>query len=299
MGEEKKMEEDISRQERINRRRKKRARKNMFDILTTAVIVVALGIFLFSGYKLLSTWREYNAGTKQYDELVALFPTLPETEAQETKAAETTDSPSGESEEVTASEETTAPAEDPRDWVAFYQEMKALNPDYVGWIIIEGTQINYPIVQSSDNDYYLHRLFDGTENFSGTLFVDYRCEDNFVSGNTIVHGHNMKNGSMFAGLLKYREEWFYNSHKTFSVYTEEGEIVYEVFAIYATDPVSTSYVVDFSSDEEYVDWMNAMYAQSVVKPAVNLNADTQVLTLSTCVNNSENRLIIQARRVTP
>ena len=72
-----------------------------------------------------------------------------------------------------------------------------------------------------------------------------------------------------------------------------------MFAIYATDPVSTSYVTEFASDEEYVNWLNAMYEQSVVKPAVDLNADTQVLTLSTCVNNSENRLIIQARRLTP
>jgi len=82
-------------------------------------------------------------------------------------------------------------------------------------------------------------------------------------------------------------------------WTEEGEIVYEVFAIYATDPISTSYVTEFASDEEYVNWLNLMYEQSVVKPPVELNADTQVLTLSTCINDSRNRLIIQAKRITP
>lgn len=298
MGEINGHDENVTRRERINRRKKKSLKKHWFDIVTTAIIVVALGVFLFSGYKLLSTWNEYNQGTSQYDALASRFPTLPTTDVKELENGETKETAeSGESAEAVETEESTEAA--PIDWVAFYQEMKALNPDYIGWIIIEGTQINYPIVQASDNDYYLHRLFDGTENFSGTLFADYRCEDSFGSGNTIIHGHNMKNGSMFAGLLKYREEWFYNSHKTFSVYTEEGEIVYEVFAIYATDPISTSYVVDFGSDEEYVNWMNAMYEQSTVKPAVDLNADTRVLTLSTCVNNSANRLIIQARRITP
>ena len=298
MSEKNIQEGSVTRRERINKRRKKALRKKWFDILTTAIIVVALGIFFFSGYKLLSTWREYNKGTEQYDNLAGMFPTLPTTDVKELNG-ETEGEPTSAGTSSASETEETAETEDPRDWVTFYQEMKAMNPDYIGWIIIEDTPINYPIVQAEDNDYYLHRLFDGTENFSGTLFADYRCGECFGDGNTIIHGHNMKNGSMFAGLLKYREEWFYNSHKTFSVYTEEGEIVYEVFAIYATDPVSTSYVTEFASDEEYVNWLNAMYEQSVVKLAVDLNADTQVLTLSTCVNNSENRLIIQARRLTP
>lgn len=296
-----KHEDELAREERIRKRRKRNRKKYWFDVITTAVIVIALGVFLFSGYQLITTWQEYKKGTSQYEDLAARFPTLApinikenETEKSETK------SPQGSSDESeTATEEVPQETAPPIDWIAFYQEMKALNPDYIGWIVLEGTPINYPIVQTVDNDYYLHRLFDGTENFSGTLFADYRSTDCFKSGNTIIHGHNMKNGSMFAGLLKYREEWFYNSHKRFSVYTEEGEVIYEVFAIYATDPVSTSYVTEFSSDEEYVSWMKTMYEQSVVKPPVEFTADTQVLTLSTCVNNSENRLIIQARRITP
>ena len=170
----------------------------------------------------------------------------------------------------------------------------------VAWIQFdEPERISYPIVKGEDNDKYLTTTFEGKKNSAGAIFMDVSNNGDFSDRNTFVYGHNMKNGSMFAGLLKYREEWFYNSHKTFSVYTEEGEIVYEVFAIYATDPISTSYVVDFGSEEEYVNWMNAMYEQSTVKPAVDLNADTRVLTLSTCVNNSANRLIIQARRITP
>ena len=293
-------------EERMKKRQKRKQKRYWFDVITTAIIVVAVGVFLFSGYKLIRTWQDYKKGTSQYEDLAARFPTMApiatkenignqkETASGQTEGAGETDAPGETAPEVIPEE--TAP---PIDWLAFYDEMKSLNPDYVGWIILEGTQINYPIVQAADNDYYLHRLFDGTENFSGTLFADYRSTDLFKSGNTIIHGHNMKNGSMFAGLLKYREEWFYNSHKRFSVYTEEGEIVYEVFAIYATDPVSTSYVTEFSSDEEYVNWLNMMYEQSVVKPPVELNADTQVLTLSTCVNDSRNRLIIQAKRITP
>lgn len=302
--------DELTRRERIKRHRRKHRKNYWFDVITTAVIVVAVGVFLFSGYKLISTWQEYKKGTNQYQDLAARFPTMAPiaTKGDDGNQKETSSDQTGnvgepdasvEHAEETGAEEMPEETAPPIDWLDFYGEMKALNPDYVGWIILEGTQINYPIVQAADNDYYLHRLFDGTENFSGTLFADYRSTDLFKSGNTIIHGHNMKNGSMFAGLLKYREEWFYNSHKRFSVYTEEGEIVYEVFAIYATDPISTSYVTEFASDEEYVNWLNLMYEQSVVKPPVELNADTQVLTLSTCINDSRNRLIIQAKRITP
>lgn len=311
MSEEMRYEEHLTREDRIRKRHKRNRKKYWFDVITTAVIVIAVGVFLFSGYQLITTWREYRKGTNQYEELASRFPTVAPAETKENtgERRETEENQPensdgigvvvGESGEDSVLEEVPEETAPPIDWLAFYGEMKALNPDYVGWIILEGTQINYPIVQAADNDYYLHRLFDGTENFSGTLFADYRSTDLFKSGNTIIHGHNMKNGSMFAGLLKYREEWFYNSHKRFSVYTEEGEIVYEVFAIYATDPISTSYVTEFASDEEYVNWLNLMYEQSVVKPPVELNADTQVLTLSTCINDSRNRLIIQAKRITP
>lgn len=279
---------------------RKRRRKSYFDIISTVMLVAALGVFLFSGYKLYTTWREYHTGTSTYRDLANLFPTLPASET-EGGGRENEGNDIGEDHGLLSEKSDISlnerEAEDSRDWEAFYQEMKALNPDYMGWIIIEDTSINYPIVQAEDNDYYLHRLFDGTENFSGTLFIDFRCEDCFGKGNTIVYGHNMKNGSMFAGLLNYRKNEFYQNHKTFSVYTEDGEVMYEIFAIYTTSPDSDTYDVWFADSEEYAQWLQSMYSQSVVRPEIVLDEQTSVITLSTCVNNSVDRLVIQAKRI--
>lgn len=83
--------------------------------------------------------------------------------------------------------------------------LKSKNKDIVAWIYSEGTQINYPIVQSKDNDYYLRRLLDGTYNQGGTIFMDYRNNKNFEDYNTIIYGHNMKNNTMFGTLINYKK----------------------------------------------------------------------------------------------
>ena len=295
--------------------------KKWFNAVTTAIMVIALAAFLYSGYQLISTWREYKQAEDFYKDLTFPVPPpvilgteemtesvtpseketesiAPETSIDETENGET-QAPSDEQTEAPIHTPTEAPTEAPAppiDWVAVYNQMKEQNPDYIGWIFVGGTKIYYPVVQAEDNDYYLHRLFDGTPNFSGTIFADYRCDDVFKSGHTILYGHNMYDGSMFANLRYYEGEWFYRIYPKFTVYTEEGELTFEIFSVYVTDPGSDTYITRFGSDESYVQWLKERQEKSHININMELDASTVTLTLSTCVNKNTQRLVVHARR---
>lgn len=304
--------------------------KKIFNAVTTAVMIIALAVFLYSGYQLITTWREYKQAEDFYENLP--FPTPPsivlgteeltepvsptkeemesfdpETSGSETENGEIqmpsegqTQSPTQMPTETPTETPTEAPTEAPAppvDWVAVYHQMKAQNPDYIGWIFVGGTKIYYPVVQAEDNDYYLHRLFDGTPNFAGTIFADYRCDDVFKSGHTILYGHNMYDGSMFANLRYYEGKWFYDIYPKFTVYTEEGELTFEIFSVYVTDPGSDTYITRFGSDESYMQWLKERQEKSHIDINMELDASTVTLTLSTCVNKNTQRLVVHARRV--
>lgn len=114
--------------------------------------------------------------------------------------------------------------------VVDFDALKKLNSDVVAWLYCPDTHINYPVVQASDNDYYLYRQLDGTWNSNGTLFMDYRCQSNMGDGNTIIYGHHMKSGTMFGDLVYYKEQQFYDSHPYMYLATPENSYRLELLA---------------------------------------------------------------------
>lgn len=100
-----------------------------------------------------------------------------------------------------------------------FLSLEAINPDVVGWIAAEGTEIDYPVVRGKDNDFYLRHLFMGEQNKLGSIFMDYRNHSDFSNKNTIIYGHNMKDGSMFSSLIKYKDQHYYDKFPTMQLYT--------------------------------------------------------------------------------
>ena len=253
-------------------------------IIRGIIFAAALIVFLYSGFQLLQIFGEYKRGSDEYQDLAGAADKI-------LSSAEENIKENGDLQGQPAAEE------DSGAWKELYETMSRDNEDYVGWIVIEDTKINYPIVQGSDNDYYLSHTFEGKENSSGTLFVDYRIEEGMEGKHVLVYGHNMKNGSMFAGLKKYREDEFYEQHKTFRVYTKTGLYTYEIFAVREIPADSDAYTLWFADDADFMSYIKKMQADSIQSTGVTVEPGDRIITLSTCVNNNVDRLIIQAKRL--
>lgn len=162
-----------------------------------------------------------------------------------------------------------------------FEVLKQKNSDIVGWIYLENSPINFPVVQGKDNDYYLRRLIDGTYNSAGTIFMDYRNDKNMNDWNTIIYGHNMKNSTMFGTLLNYKEQSYYDEHKIMYYITENKKYEVELIAGYTESSDNIIYNI---SNNEYMKDKILEFAKnkSTFKSNVEINAEDKILTLSTC-----------------
>ena len=186
-----------------------------------------------------------------------------------------------------------------------YQEFLQQNPDFVGWLTIAGTQIDYPVMQSDDNGYYLNHGFDGKEDSAGIPFMDYRCDYINPTTNTIIYGHNMNNGSMFGSLSEYQDRSFYDEHRVINLDTIYEKREYQVVAVclsevqYQDDPTYRYYnFINASNDGEYDAFLKTIEAKCVQGNPASIKKTDKLLTLSTCNNYTEDgRLFIVAKRI--
>ncbi len=160
--------------------------------------------------------------------------------------------------------------------------LRVLNNDVVGWIYGPGTKINYPIVQGEDNSFYLTHMFDGKENKCGSIFMDSLNNADFSNTNSILHGHHMKNGSMFASLAQYESQEYYDSHPVLWLVTSEKSYLVEVFTGFVTDTDSDVWQIEFAAKEDYKSWLDSMKKNSMFACDAMPGAEDQILTLATC-----------------
>ncbi|MBQ2733762.1 MAG: class B sortase [Clostridia bacterium] len=180
------------------------------------------------------------------------------------------------------------------------KEMKAQNPDIYGYIKIEDTNISYPFVLGEDNEFYLvHDAIQRGYLDSGSIFADYRCSRKGVeyNRNTVLYGHNMTRGTMFAELIKYNDEEFFRTHDIY-VYTETGLYVYRPYAFFKTNERHQYFRVIFLSDDDYLGFIKEMQSLSMFETDIELTAADRVLTLSTCTNITySGRYCLQAKLI--
>ena len=170
------------------------------------------------------------------------------------------------------------------------------NPDTIGWIKVLGTDINYPVVQTNNNDFYLTHSFDKSYNKAGWIFADYinkNLKNNELDKNTIIYGHNRQNNSMFGTLSNvFKEE---NHYINFS--TLNNNMVWEVFSTYTIEKEEYYIQSNFSSDEEYISFLNTIKNRSTYKYDVNISKEDKILTLSTCTNVGKGRTVLHAKLI--
>ena len=163
-----------------------------------------------------------------------------------------------------------------------FAALSRINRDIVGWLYCEGTQINYPVVQGSDDEYYLDHLFDGTQNANGCLFLDSRVGASFSSVHSIIYGHHMRSGAMLAALDGYKRQSFYETHPTMLLITPAATYEVQLFAGYVADPAEDAWKVGFANDDDIQAWIDAAVARSTFTSDVKPKPGDRLLTLSTC-----------------
>lgn len=175
-----------------------------------------------------------------------------------------------------------------------FKKLKSQNQDIAGWIYIRGTTIDYPIVQGKDNEEYLHQDFNKKKSSSGTIFLDNNCKKDFTSDNNIIYGHHMKNGTMFAQLLKFREKFFLKKHNEIMIFTPDRTIHLKVISAYA-QKAQNKIPVTFANDKQkkaYIKKIESMSEQTIKTSRIN---DSHIYTFVTCSYEGEdNRTYVHA-----
>ena len=168
-----------------------------------------------------------------------------------------------------------------------FDKLKNINSDIVGWIIMEGTQVNYPIVQGDNNSYYLNHSYDKSYNSYGSIFMDYRSNENFSDLNTFIYGHYTSNGSMFGELKKYMEESFYKEHPFFYILTPNGNYKVDVISAYTDDALSSSYNAKFNDLNDYQRYIEKIRLKSRYSTDISVNYILdRTITLYSCSHES-------------
>ncbi len=173
-----------------------------------------------------------------------------------------------------------------------------INKDTIGWIKINNTDVSYPIVKAQDNDYYLNHSFNKEYNSAGWIFADYRNSLDFSDKNTIIYGHNRRNGSMFSTLNEtIKESWYTNpENKYITIYTPSETYTYEIFSIYKISQNKFDNRIEFSSNEEYQKYISDLLSLSIYNFNVNVDYNDNILTVYTCANNNKYRIVIHAKK---
>lgn len=176
---------------------------------------------------------------------------------------------------------------------------KEVNSDIYAWIYIPDTVIDYPVLQHpTDNSYYLKYNMDGSKGYPGCIYTENYNKKDFSDPNTVMYGHNMKNGLMFAGLREFGDSAYFDEHPYVYVYTEDTLLVYEIFAAYVSGDEHILYSHDFSDADTYRDYLNGIFQMRSMNGNIRESAvvteDNRILTLSTCIaNKSDNRYLVQ------
>ena len=180
-----------------------------------------------------------------------------------------------------------------------FSTLQEINKDTVGWLTVNNTRIDYPVVQAKDNDYYLRRDYYQNKNRHGWIFMDYRNNPDELNENTIIYGHNLANQTMF-GTLRYalNSYWYKKSANQIITFNTPNEnMKFQIFSIY-TIPTTNDYLdITFPTTDAYQAYIDLVKGRSIYDFNIEVTTDDKILTLSTCANGNDKRLVIHAKLI--
>ena len=244
-----------------------------YNKLRFIALAVAAGALIYASFNLTTSYLNYKEDEQKYADIENMFVQDVQVEQRENNG------------DINYSTK--------KQWVWDYDAMLQFNDEAKGYIKLDDTRIQYPIVEHADNDFYLWRGVDKVKNGSGSIFVDYRTEG--LEGKMcVLYGHNMLVGSMFKQLMDYRNDSFCKKHGTFDIYVGHHHYIYYVFSVFSGKDIDENiYQYGFKDDADFQNWIDRVYAKSryqfpVKKPTVT----DKIIMCSTCVDDYGNRQLV-------
>lgn len=278
--------------EQHNGSRRHRRNKKSSKTLYYAVLVVLVGVLVFSSVKIISYVKDQKAAEDSQNTISNDF-TRPDTSADAT-GDNTGDTTDGEKKDEVKKDP------DPESIIVEFDKLQAQYPDVVGYVYSANTVLQYPIVQTMEagdtgnvGEYYLYRDIGGNDNKNGTVFLDYKCNSDFTSHNNIIYGHNMKTGLMFASLMNYKSQSYYEAHPYFYLYTPSQTYKVNLFAGCIMEHDADVYSTSLSESYLQECINNSTFKSSYGVPTGN------ILTLSTCDYDFDNARYVVMGELVP
>ena len=267
-----------------------RGRKSSASAPMIIILVLLIGGMIFAAWQLGSIFLNYRRDRSAYQEL-AKNAISGLAEAEDPAAALFTPDPNARPEEVTASE---------IPFTVDWDYLASINSDIVGWLYCPDTVINYPVVQSSNHDFYLNHGFDGSSNTTGTLFVDRDSVPGIVQSNMIIYGHNMKDESMFGTFKHYVDRSYYEAHPTLYYLTPNQCYRIDLICAHIVEATNENFPGYFSSLSDYNSYLGRITTSAFWVNSAAVTTEYQLLTMSTCTSSSgysDPRLLVQGMMI--
>ncbi|MDY0393399.1 class B sortase [Virgibacillus halophilus] len=258
--------------------------KKKNSIIQRLLTIISIAVFLYASYHVGSTlWQYYHnrqilaEAQEVYDKAKQMnkkqHPSPAEASIAQTKTAK-------------------------QEKRASFDPLQQLNTDIVGWIEMEGTMINYPILQADDNTFYLYRNYKKQDSIAGSIFLDYRNDISETNRNWIVYGHRMKDGSMFGQLKKWLNDDFFKRNHEIYLDTLYDSYDAEIFSVYQTSTDFYYIETDFDNEASFQNYIDEIEKKSLFHSDTEVTAEDSIITLSTCdygVDPDKGRLVVHAK----
>jgi len=251
--------------------------------LKRLLFIVLIGIFVYSGISIARYIYDGYTSSKINDQLRKQYATTFQ---------------AGETEQNAVDDSEQSSVDQLQQHKDRFESLHEINADIVGWISIADTSIDYPVVQHSDNDYYLDHNIEQKRSSRGAIFMDYRNEHALVDTHTVIYGHHMKDDSMFGELSKYKDENYYKEHAIITLDTLEQPTRWQIFSVYVYSPDHQFFQYEFETEQQYSDYLNEIVESSMYSTDIEVTSKDQLLSLVTCTYEvSDARFIVHAKRV--
>lgn len=258
--------------------------------ITVIILILFISGLIFSSYNII-LWNSDNKNTKKVEEDIIQDITINETVSNND-----------------TSEIINPPDNKDNDYWNYIKmnmidvnlnELKKKNSDTVAWIKVEGTNINYPVVQKKDNEYYLTHSYDKNKNKAGWVFLDYRNNLDILDKNTIIYAHGRVDTTMFGSLKNiFKSSWYDNKdNHIIKFVTNDYTSLWQVFSVYTIKAESYYITTKFNSNSEFKIFANTLKERSKVKFSANVNENDKFITLSTCKDSKGNRVVMHAKLI--